>query len=145
MSLFMDFRWSWSKWLLWMSFHIFPCCSSHHFPTQWPFKPLGLRHTLLPRFFGWEGKDLWHPTALPGMLLDAAAARTHLDELCTEVWWPSSLVILQPRGCVLFCMYVRWCMCVGVCAVWLLCEVKVIMLSLQTQSNHNLDGAYSSS
>ena len=35
---------SWSKWLLWMSFHLFPCCSSHHFPAQWPFKPLGDTH-----------------------------------------------------------------------------------------------------
>ena len=58
--------------------------------------------------------------------------------------------IAQPYGCVFFCMYwyVRWCVggWVCVCAVWLLCEVKVIMLSLcKPQSNHNLDGAYSSS
>ena len=77
----------------------------------------------LPRFFGWEGKDLWHPTALPGMLLDGSrrtsdqnhnvdcnAARTHLDDLCIYMWKK------HPRHvCDSVCLSFFFCVCVCVC------------------------------
>lgn len=84
------------------------------------------------------------------MLLDAARAAeksqacmygsmmTQFISHCATMWitWMCMILYVCPLVCV----------CVGVCAVWLLCEVKVIMLSLyKPQSNHNLDGAYSSS